>query len=683
MLCITVVMVLSGMGLATFTTSSESPHMHTGSTAASELAAAKSSLAVTPGAQAPSNTDRPSPRSNGGMVYDAQDGYVLLFGGTSWADTWIFDGDCWKNITPAVSPPARGEEALAYDPVDHYVVLFGGANASGELNDTWTFKAGIWTQLHPAHAPSPRSFRGSSNSLVYDEADGYMLLFGGTDWSSIFGDTWSFKGGQWTQLFPATSPSARANEGLAYDAADGYVVLFGGMSCFASYCGLSDTWKYVGGVWTQLNPTSIPTDRDNTNLIYDPVQGKVVMFGGWSPSGGCGVNLGDTWEFGAGQWTQLTENTSPSARQSYYFTWDPSTGSGVLFGGQAGDDNCNGTNMPQQDTWFFSGTLWSNVTANLTNCESYGVSFTESALPSGTNWSVTLNNQTRSSTNRSITFNESNGSYAYTVGAVSGYTRSPSSGSVTINGVNKTVIITFTPFTYAVTFSGGGLPSGTNWSVTLDRQTMYSTARSITFNESNGSYAYTVGAVSGYIPSPSSGSLTVNGAAKTVSIIFTRASAETTYVVTFIESGLHAGTSWSVTLNGSTKSSTTATITFQEPNGSYALTLGSVNGYTVGSFPETIKVNGAAVSQSITFTSSTAPGKTNQSAGFLGLPGYEGYLLIGVIVVVIAAVAGALLMRKRTPPKSSTDSPKDLDKGKLSDSDEGKEQPSPEPVKKE
>ena len=286
----------------------------------------------------------------------------------------------------------------------------------------------------------------------------------------------------------------------------------------------------------------------------------------------------------------------------------------------------------------------------------YVVTFTESGLPSGTSWSVTLNGTAKPGTGN-IVFMEPNGTYSFSVGAVSGYTVLPSSGSLTVSGVAVGKAITFTamhPGQYSLTFSESGLPVGTNWSVTVGSTTHTSTGSTISFTEMNGTYSYTIGAVAGYTATPSSGSVTMNGAAKTVSVAFAKSSTgTTTYTVTFTETGLSVGTSWSVTLNGSTKSSTTATITFQEANGSYSFTVGSVSGYTVGPSPGTIKVNGAAVSQPITFTSSTSQGKGNQTTGFLGLSGYDGYILIGVIVVAVATGALILLLRKRSPPRGS------------------------------
>jgi hypothetical protein len=68
------------------------------------------------------------------------------------------------------------------------------------------------------------------------------------------------------------------------------------------------------------------------------------------------------------------------------------------------------------------------------NQVTYTVTFTETGLPSGGSWSVTLNGVTKSSTSSSISFTEPNGTYAYTIGAISGCSRSPPSGSVTVNG---------------------------------------------------------------------------------------------------------------------------------------------------------------------------------------------------------------------------------------------------------
>ncbi|MHB1742283.1 MAG: YVTN family beta-propeller repeat protein [Thermoplasmataceae archaeon] len=77
----------------------------------------------------------------------------------------------------------------------------------------------------------------------------------------------------------------------------------------------------------------------------------------------------------------------------------------------------------------------------------YAVTFTEAGLPQGVSWSVALNGTTESGpvsgTTGTIEFTEPNGTYPYTLGTVSGYTSSPSSGTVDVNGSNKQISIQF------------------------------------------------------------------------------------------------------------------------------------------------------------------------------------------------------------------------------------------------
>ena len=77
---------------------------------------------------------------------------------------------------------------------------------------------------------------------------------------------------------------------------------------------------------------------------------------------------------------------------------------------------------------------------------------------------------------------------------------------------------------YSVSFSETGLTSGTQWNVVLGGASQNSTASSIVFSEVNNTYSYTIGNVSGFsVKSVSPASpVTVNGAAITVSVTFTK-----------------------------------------------------------------------------------------------------------------------------------------------------------------
>ena len=154
---------------------------------------------------------------------------------------------------------------------------------------------------------------------------------------------------------------------------------------------------------------------------------------------------------------------------------------------------------------------------------SYAVMFSESGLPFGTNWSVTLSGDTESSTVAAIGYSETNGTYSYSIGSVMGYTASPLSGNLAVSGNNVTESITFSLVnltTYRVTFTESGLPSGTAWSVTLGGVTHAGSGTTITFTEPNGTYDYAVGPLTGYASSPPSGSVSVAGTSQTVSVTF-------------------------------------------------------------------------------------------------------------------------------------------------------------------
>ena len=138
-----------------------------------------------------------------------------------------------------------------------------------------------------------------------------------------------------------------------------------------------------------------------------------------------------------------------------------------------------------------------------------------------------------------------------------------------------------------------------------------------------------------YVANFWSGSITIMNLTKIVPVIMS-------YLVFFNESGLPSGTSWSITLNGTSESSTSSTITFSLPNGTYSYTVSSVSGYSVSSSSGSISVNGASVSKTVSFT------PINKSTPPSGISSTELYGIIGVVaaIAVIGSVL-AIMRRKR------------------------------------
>jgi hypothetical protein len=109
-----------------------------------------------------------------------------------------------------------------------------------------------------------------------------------------------------------------------------------------------------------------------------------------------------------------------------------------------------------------SDSLWYDVQYGP---EVYSVTFTEAGLPSGTNWTVTLNATPNASTTNMITFTEPNGTYPFSVGSVAGYVTKESSGDVVVNGsrANETI-----PFSSSPSSSGSSSSSPSAWAKDAD-----------------------------------------------------------------------------------------------------------------------------------------------------------------------------------------------------------------------
>lgn len=250
----------------------------------------------------------PSARFGMGMTYDAADGYVLAFGGSGFGpcpgtsndncnDTWSFHAGSWNKLAIFPAPPATWGMGMTYDAADEYVLLFGGQPDAG----TWNYSHGTWTQIaDPSNSsylqPSPREGMG----MAYDALDGYVLLFGGYGNNAVLGDTWKFAAGVWAPITTSpSSPSARERPMMAYDDATGSVLLFGGFTYFPDpepYGPLNDTWSFRGGTWTNITSGFSPRARGEGMMVYDLADSCVLLFGGMEQLGQAG-NQNDTWSW--------------------------------------------------------------------------------------------------------------------------------------------------------------------------------------------------------------------------------------------------------------------------------------------------------------------------------------------------------------------------------------------------
>jgi parallel beta-helix repeat protein len=253
----------------------------------------------------------------------------------------------------------------------------------------------------------------------------------------------------------------------------------------------------------------------------------------------------------------------------------------------------------------------------------YQTTFQETGLPSGTSWTVTSGSQTVPSTGNELNLTLTNGTHSWTLSAVPGYVASVSSGSVSVVGNAPTpTVITFTPFTFVLTFKETGLPAGTIWGVALD--SLPWTGTNLTYEAyaaANGTVTYSVSPVAGYTVSSPSGSVTIQGASVTVNLVFTPRVAPT-YAVSFTESNLPSNTPWSVLIDGTTLTGSGTTLSTSLSNQSYTYSVGVPTGYSASPAAGTVIVAGVDQTVNVVFTSTTVPPPTTFAVTFsvTGLP---------------------------------------------------------------
>ena len=347
---------------------------------------------------------------------------------------------------------------------------------------------------------------------AYDAQDGYVYVsnFDSHNVSVIDG----------TSLL-ATIPVGQFPYFSIYDSGNGYVYV---SNVGSSNVSVIQGTSIVGTVSSVYGPGLAAYDQTNGYVYLPEMSGSVgvisgttltttiamgsgttPMFATYDPSSGY-VFVSDTSSSGVGviNGTSLltTVSVAPQPQLSVY---DADNGYVYVPNNESGEVSVLGSSAPPVAT-------------------TYSVTFTESGLPSGAPWSVTLNGARASATAPgSIIFTKSNETYPFTVGTVSGYAASPSSGSVTVNGAAVSKAITFTAAAlgaYSVTFVETGLPTGTNWSVSLNGSYRYSTTTTLSGTLPNGTYNFGFHTTASYTASPASMNVTVAGSAVVENVTF-------------------------------------------------------------------------------------------------------------------------------------------------------------------
>jgi hypothetical protein len=191
-----------------------------------------------------------------------------------------------------------------------------------------------WSVKSGAPYPGPRTY----HAMVYDAAQGRMVVFGGFYANTRPVGVWQWDGFGWEQSTPSFGPAARYRHAMVYDSRRGVTVLFGGGAAD------DDTWTWDGTSWQKENPVSRPSLRDWHAMAYDSRRGRTVLFGGeWWPE-----FLSDTWEWDGTAWVECRPAHRPAPRRAHAMAYDEARGEVVLYGGD----------YATNETWLYDGQDW-------------------------------------------------------------------------------------------------------------------------------------------------------------------------------------------------------------------------------------------------------------------------------------------------------------------------------------
>jgi hypothetical protein len=244
----------------------------------------------------------------------------------------------------------RNAHSMIFDELQNKVLLFGGADASKVRGDTWEWlsDAGSW-RLVTADGPGPRTFPAFGYDAAREEGilfGGNRVLFGKADETDTFlGDTWRLRRGRWQRVTVA-GPMPRAEAAMGYDRNRRRLVLFGGHRMLAGRRErFADTWEWDGQRWIEV-ATAGPSARNGAALAYDERRDRIVLFGGPGPSN-------ETWEWDGRRWSQQPSGDVPG-RFNASMIYDAAHGVIVRFGGWTGKTRSDETWTRADGPWMLA-----------------------------------------------------------------------------------------------------------------------------------------------------------------------------------------------------------------------------------------------------------------------------------------------------------------------------------------
>ena len=407
----------------------------------------------------------PVPGSPRGVAYNPRNGYVYLTD-SFFGSLTVIDG-ATDQVVGSI-PLGTFPYALTYDPRNGYLYVTSG------YSDTLIVVDGAANQVIGSIPVGP-----VPNAIAYDSANGYLYVTNSAQYRGALATyTVTVVDGA-TNRVVGSIPVGVYPDGVTFDSGNGYIYVTNLDSGSLSIIGPTPavyhvTFSEVGlpaaAPWSvtlqgaAMSSTGSSIGFTEPNGTYDFAVGSV-------PGYIASPNSGKVMVSGSATSKLITFTPIPPTTYALTFTesglpsgtsWSvrvgesekSSTGGSIIF------DEPNGTYAYEVESTQgytaspksgFAAVEGAAVTVTITFAAvtslTYELTVTETGLPAGTRWSVTLNGTPRSSSTSSIVFAAMNGIYSFVVEQVAEFSVAPGSGTVVVAGhpVTKSVIFTASP----------------------------------------------------------------------------------------------------------------------------------------------------------------------------------------------------------------------------------------------
>ena len=298
------------------------------------------------------------------MVYDALNDRLVLFGGFDfglYADTWelpLSGTPNWAPLSTAGTVPSpRAGGRATYDAVRQRMVIYGGYGGgvyprevdalSLDATPTWSIIEDGTGYLRPRR----------DYASAYSPAGHQIYMYGGTGNSGDNDELWRLPltaPYDWKRVdVGALTPGKRHGHRSVWDPVRGRMLVFGGyVDAPGPDYYANDVWAFVPTPtphWEPIATTgALPLGRMLSGLAYDPIGDRLIVIGGHA--GDPVPYLSDVYQLplsggSAHMWSPLAPTgTPPAPRWIYGASYDPPRHRIVFYGGVTATGRVN-------DTW--------------------------------------------------------------------------------------------------------------------------------------------------------------------------------------------------------------------------------------------------------------------------------------------------------------------------------------------